>query len=104
MLVGPPEATRFCAEAGVRSIEHGVFSNQQSINAMKEKETYLVPTLALCHLFAQETAWPTVTREVGGKAVAALAKTLRMAKKAGIKVAMGTRFCWPIHWAPTSEK
>jgi imidazolonepropionase-like amidohydrolase len=87
--VGPPESIRFCSEAGVRSIEHGIFQNQKSINMMKEKGTYLVPTLIAYRLLTTES-FPKLTREVAKKAVATHENTLKAAKKAGIKIAMGT--------------
>ena len=87
--VGPPETIRFCSETGVRSIEHGVFSDQKSIDMMREKGTYLVPTLIAYQLLTKDE-FPTLTREVAKRAVAAHENTLKMAKKAGVKIAMGT--------------
>lgn len=87
--VGPPETIKFCSEVGVRSIEHGIFQNQESINTMKEKGTYLVPTLIAYQLLTRED-FPKVTQEVAKKAVATHENTLKAAKKAGVKIAMGT--------------
>jgi len=87
--VGPPETIGFCAEAGVRSIEHGVFSNQESIDMMTRKGTFLVPTLIAYQLLTND-GFPTSTREAAKRAVAAHENTLKMAKRAGVKIAMGT--------------
>lgn len=87
--VGPSDTIRFCSEAGVRSIEHGIFNDQESINMMREKGTYLVPTLIAYQLLTGEV-FPTVTREVAKRAVVAHNETLKAAKNAGVKIAMGT--------------
>jgi len=87
--VGPPETISFCSEAGVRSIEHGVFSDQKSIDMMKKKGTFLVPTLFAYQLLTKDE-FPAVTREIANRAVKAHENTLRMAKDARVKIAMGT--------------
>jgi imidazolonepropionase-like amidohydrolase len=87
--VGPPESIKFCSETGVRSIDHGIFNNEESINMMREKGTFLVPTLIAYQLLTGDV-FPAVTREVAERAVTAHEKTLKAAKKAGVKVAMGT--------------
>lgn len=87
--VGPPKTISFCSEAGVRSIEHGVFSDQESIDMMKKKGTFLVPTLIAYQLLTKE-GFPAVTREVANRAVKAHENTLRMAKDTKVKIAMGT--------------
>lgn len=87
--VGPAETIKFCVEAGVRSIEHGIFTDQETIQSMSEKGTFLVPTLIAYQLLTGEV-FPEVTREVAKKAVVAHEKTLKAAKNAGVKIAMGT--------------
>jgi len=87
--VGPPESIKLCSETGVRSIDHGIFNNEESINMMREKGTFLVPTLIAYQLLTGDV-FPAVTREVAKRAVGAHEKTLKAAKKAGVKVAMGT--------------
>ena len=87
--VGPPDAIRFCSEAGVRSIEHGVFSDEGALSVMREKGTYLVPTLGAYHLLTED-AFPELTRQVARRAVVAHENTLKMAKKVGANIALGT--------------
>ncbi|MEM2958005.1 MAG: amidohydrolase family protein [Candidatus Jordarchaeaceae archaeon] len=87
--VGPPDAIKVCVEEGVRSIEHGIFNDEESIRMMSEKGTYLVPTMVAYHLLTAPYM-PQVIKEVANRAVIAHEKTLKMAKKAGIKIALGT--------------
>ena len=42
-----PEGIQNCIKAGVRSIEHGNFMDEESASMMKEKDVFLVPTLAI---------------------------------------------------------
>jgi imidazolonepropionase-like amidohydrolase len=85
-----PEAIKVCIEAGVRSIEHGIFSDEECVKAMKEKGVFLVPTLVAYEMLATHTELPVATVEVAKKAVVAHEATIRAAKKAGVKIAMGT--------------
>jgi imidazolonepropionase-like amidohydrolase len=87
--IGPPEAIKVCIEAGVRSIEHGIFNDEESIEMMSEKGTYLVPTMVAYHLLTAPYM-PPVIKEVANRAVAAHEKTLRMAKETRVKIALGT--------------
>lgn len=87
--VSPPEAITFCSEMGVRSIDHGIWQNEESIQMMREKGTYLVPTMIAYQGLTNE-AYPPTLKETARKAVVTHEKTLRMAKKAGVKIAMGT--------------
>jgi imidazolonepropionase-like amidohydrolase len=80
--------------AGVDSIEHGTYLDQESLRLMKEKGTYLVPTLLAGDTVTQAAKnpdWQTeaVRRkalQVGPNMVAAA----RRAREAGIKFAFGT--------------
>jgi len=87
--VGPADAIKFCAEVGTKSIEHGIFCDQETIDVMKEKGTFLVPTMIAYALLTKDM-FPATTREVAKRAVVAHEETLKMAKKAGVKIAMGT--------------
>jgi imidazolonepropionase-like amidohydrolase len=80
--------------AGVDSIEHGTYLDQESLRLMKEKGTYLVPTLLAGDTVTQAAKnpdWQTeaVRRkalQVGPNMVAAA----RRAREAGVKFAFGT--------------
>ena len=80
--------------AGVRSIEHGIYIDDEAIELMLEHGTYLVPTLVapLGVLRAAEAGVP-IPANVPSKAtevVEAHRDSIRRAAAAGVKVAMGT--------------
>lgn len=81
-------------EAGVRSIEHGTYMNDQVIRAMKKHGTYYVPTISAGKWVAEKAAidgfFPEVVR---GKAAAIgpqISATFTRAYRAGVKIAFGT--------------
>jgi imidazolonepropionase-like amidohydrolase len=84
-------AARDAILAGVDSIEHGSFLSEETLSLMKEKGTYLVPTL-----LAGEWAGRRVDRfppEIAAKAKAALAARttmFRAAVRLGVKIGFGT--------------
>lgn len=41
------EGARAAVEAGVRSIEHGTYLSEETLSIMKQKDTFLVPTIAV---------------------------------------------------------
>ena len=77
--------------AGVNSIEHGSFLSSNTLQLMKERGTYLIPTL-----MAPDSIMPNLSKfppEIAAKAVAAneaLSKTFAEAVKLGVKVGFGT--------------
>jgi imidazolonepropionase-like amidohydrolase len=84
-------AARDAILAGVDSIEHGSFLSEETLSLMKEKGTYLVPTL-----LAGEWTGGRVDRfppEIAAKAKAALAARTAMFRSAvrlGVKMGFGT--------------
>ena len=84
------DTIKICIEAGVKSIEHGIFSDDESIQMMKNNDVYLVPTLIAYDLLSKDENLPKATYEVARGAIIAHEKTIKMAKKAGVKIAMGT--------------
>src|SRR5262249_38214295 len=83
----------WAAEAGVDSIEHGSYIDDEAIRAMKQHGTYLVPTADLLD-WMTETATRIGLPEryaVKMRAVIAVARTnLKRAFDAGVRVAFGT--------------
>ncbi len=77
--------------AGVDSIEHGSFLSTDTLKLMKERGTYLVPTL-----MAPDSLMPNLSKfppEIAAKAIAAnasLSKTFREAVRLGVKIGFGT--------------
>lgn len=79
--------------AGVDSIEHGSFIDDEAIRLMKEKGTYLVPTLYLADWFIenyQRMRVPEFMVEKAKVVMPAARQNIARAFKAGVKVAFGT--------------
>ena len=87
-----PEGIKNCAEAGVRSIEHGNFLDEESASLMKDKGMFLVPTLAVYDLIAERgraQGISEVTIEKINLARGAGRQSVEMAMAAGINIASG---------------
>ncbi len=84
-------AARDAVLAGVDSIEHGSFLLAPTLELMKERGTYLIPTL-----MAPESLMPNIAKlppEIAEKLVAAneaISKNFTEAVKLGVKVGFGT--------------
>ena len=79
--------------AGVDSIEHGSFIDAEAIALMKEKGTYLVPTLYLADWFIenyQRMRIPEFMVEKAKVVMPAARQNIARAFKAGVRVAFGT--------------
>jgi len=91
----PAGAIENAVRAGVDSVEHGSFATAQTFALMKEKGTYLVPTLTVYDVFyqvAQEHAEllppGTAQKELANDLLPK--KNLPLALKSGVKIAYGT--------------
>lgn len=82
-----------CAEAGVYSIEHGNFLNQETADLIKRKGAWLVPTLATYDVLStrgEELGFPGYfTRKAKSVAETSLG-ALEIAFKAGLKIGSGS--------------
>lgn len=79
--------------AGVDSIEHGSFINDEDIRLMKERGTYLVPTLYLGDWFMenyQKLNIPSFIMDKARTVMPVARQNISRAFKAGVKVAFGT--------------
>lgn len=84
-------AARLAVEAGIDSIEHGSFLTPSTLQLMKSKGVYLVPT-RMTQLWVDEKA-DTYPPKIGEKARAAAAAHTQMFKQAlkiGVPIAYGT--------------
>lgn len=84
-------AAKLAVEAGVDSIEHGSFLTAKTLQLMKQKGTYLVPT-RMTQVWVVEKA-ATYPPQIGAKARAAGAAHDAMMKEAlriGVPIALGT--------------
>jgi imidazolonepropionase-like amidohydrolase len=79
--------------AGVDSIEHGSYINDEDIQLMKQKGTYLVPTLYLGDWFMEnhvKIGVPDFMVEKAKVVLPAARQNIARAIKAGVRVAFGT--------------
>jgi len=83
------EAAKRAIRAGIDSIEHGTFLDDEALRLMKERGTFLVPTLTTRVGLAESKFPPAVQ----SKAEAAVKQQDAMVKRAvaiGVKIALGT--------------
>ncbi|TDM05233.1 metal-dependent hydrolase family protein [Macrococcus lamae] len=87
------EGIKQCVEAGIHSIEHGIYLDEEVVQQMKEKGTYLVPTL-LAPIsvleFAEELGIPEVAIKKSEEVLEDHIKSFQLAHQNGVKIAMGT--------------
>src|SRR5438270_5248107 len=83
----------WAAEAGVDSIEHGSYIDDNAIKIMKEHGTYLVPTLYLADWMrenATRIGLPAMYAEKMKSVTAVSRQNVGKAMQAGVKIAFGT--------------
>lgn len=80
--------------AGIRSIDHGIYLDEEAIGLMLEHGTWLVPTLVaprgVVRAADEGAAIPEASIAKAREVVATHAASFRAAVAAGVKVAMGT--------------
>jgi imidazolonepropionase-like amidohydrolase len=82
------EGALAAVQAGARSIEHGTYLSNTTLQLMKEKGTWFVPTY-ITMLEMQEEEYDHVQRLRGSHMVARLEQTIRDAHKLGVRFATG---------------
>jgi len=80
----------WATEAGVDSIEHGSYINDECIAAMKKHGTYLVPTAYLVDWMQQYGHLPALYQQKMTDVSAAMKANHKRAIAAGVKIALGT--------------
>jgi imidazolonepropionase-like amidohydrolase len=84
-------AAKMAIAAGVDSIEHGTFLQDNTLQEMKDKHVYLVPTLFAGYwVGAKADTFPPVIAEKARAASAQIQKMFQHAVKIGVPIAMGT--------------
>jgi len=89
------EAIKMSIRAGVRSIEHGTFIDDEAIRMMVEKGIYLVPTIYVGDYYIEHgTDSPEMQKMVAlsKKYHDDFYRRIGMAIKAGVKIAVGSDF------------
>lgn len=88
------EAAKRAIRAGIDSIEHGSFLDDEALEMMKQHGTYLVPTLmavqGLQEKFDRSEYMPPAIAAKAHAAIAALRLTFQRALVKGVKIGMGT--------------
>jgi imidazolonepropionase-like amidohydrolase len=80
----------WASEAGVDSIEHGSYINDEAIAVMKKNGTYLVPTLYLEDWMLESGHLPDFYHHKMVDVSAVAKKNIQHAMESGVKIAMGT--------------
>jgi imidazolonepropionase-like amidohydrolase len=80
----------WATEAGVDSIEHGSYINDEAIAEMKKRGTYLVPTLYLEDWMLEKGNLPAFYHQKMIDVSAVAKSNIKHAMQAGVKIAMGT--------------
>ncbi len=88
------EGAKRAIRAGIDSIEHGTFLDDEALDMMKARGTYLVPTL-MAHVGVEERleadpGIPPAIQAKGRAAIAALEDMMHRAIAKGVKIAFGT--------------
>lgn len=86
---------RNAVRAGVESIEHGIYLDEALCHEMRERGTFLVPTLVaplwvLRRAEADPAAIPPYAQRKAKEVVADHQRSFRMAAELGVRIAMGT--------------
>jgi imidazolonepropionase-like amidohydrolase len=87
------EGIKIATRAGVASIEHGSFLDDEGARMMAQRGTYLVPTLmagAAVEAFAKNGVLKGLRAEKGLAAAAAMRKGIRIAMSRRVPIALGT--------------
>jgi imidazolonepropionase-like amidohydrolase len=84
-----PEGAKRAIRAGIDSIEHGTFLDDEALRMMREKGTYLVPTLAVRSGIA-ESKFPPLVQQKADLAIKGQDAMVRRALNMGVKIALGT--------------
>ena len=80
----------WASEAGVDSIEHGSYINDEDIAEMKKDGTYLVPTLYLEDWQLEKGSLPPFYHQKMVDVSAVAKNNIKRAMQAGVKIALGT--------------
>jgi imidazolonepropionase-like amidohydrolase len=85
------EAAKAAIRAGIDSIEHGSFLDEEALRSMKTRGTYLVPTaMAVEYTARRPRAYPPEIAAKARAAAEAHAGMLRAAIRLGVPIAFGT--------------
>ena len=101
-----PAAIERAVRCGVRSIEHGNLLDEASARLMAEAGTFLVPTLATYAAIAANAdrlGWSKAMKEKTDRVKHQGIEALRIARAAGVKIALGTDLLGDMHASQSDE-
>ena len=97
------EGIKQAVKAGVRSIEHGTYMDDEAIDLMIQHGTYLIPTLTIDLYFKEiipESKSLTKAIELAKQSRATFYAQLRKAINKGLKIGIGTDYVgWPANYS-----
>lgn len=79
-------------EAGVLSVEHGVFLDERCVELMVAQDVTLVPTLSVALGIRRMKDLPRHIYEKGKLCAEASLRSVELARRAGVRIALGTDF------------
>ena len=89
-----PEGMKRAIRAGVDTIEHGTYMDEEAMRLMKEHGTYYVPTITAGRYVAEkakeEGYYPAIVRPKAIAVGPVIQDTFAKAYRAGVKIAFGT--------------
>jgi len=95
------EGIKIAIAAGVKTIDHGIYLDEEAIRMMKERGVILVPTLSIAYQIVTKGKEAGIIEWGVRKATEAFEhhlKSVKMAYEAGVKIATGTDFGGPPLW------
>jgi imidazolonepropionase-like amidohydrolase len=88
------EGMKRAVQAGVHSIEHGTYMDEEVMRLMKERGTWYVPTISAGKFVAEKSAvdgyFPEIVRPKAAAIGPQIAESFARAHAAGVKIAFGT--------------
>jgi imidazolonepropionase-like amidohydrolase len=101
------EGAKRAIRAGITSIEHGTFLDDEALDMMKQRGTYLVPTLMAVQGIQEQidrgVYIPPAILAKANAAIAAIHQTFQKALARGIKIGLGTDAAVYPHGRNTEE-
>jgi imidazolonepropionase-like amidohydrolase len=83
-------AAQRAINAGVASIEHGLYLDEATLKLMKEKGVYYCPTLVAYYRWSKREGLSPETRKMIENTVKLHSETFKRALKVGVKIAFGS--------------
>ena len=96
------EGLKQAVAAGVNSVEHGILIDDEAIEMMKARGTWLIPTIYVLNYVVEEgpaLGYPEASVAKGRVLMETRDDNVRRAIEAGVKIAFGSDTIFPHEWA-----